>query len=41
VVLDPDERNEVGKELVPHIFVPLEHYCGTQRIQSSITLLAP
>ena len=37
VVLDPDERNEVGKELVwlfPHIVVPLDHYRDdTRRIQ--------
>ena len=39
--LDPDERNDVGMELVwllPHtsIFVPLDRYSDTQRIQPSI-----
>lgn len=44
MVLDPDERNGVGKGLVwllPHIFIPLDHNRDTQRVQLSITLLAP
>ena len=44
MVLDPDERNEIGKELVwlfPHTFVPLDHYRNTLLIQLSITPLAP
>ena len=37
MVLDPVERNEVGKELVwLHVFVPLDHYRDILRIQRPI-----